>query len=353
MLQLHVSSSISNTRGPLISLPTNICSYPNLILLDLSYNNINGLLNTSQLNCLISTLTEIDLSYNSINEMDTNLFQTNSQLQIINLSHNNLTTMPLIDGTIFVNFPTSIISMDFSYNQITSVDFWPIFVRTSKRNVLNKILFFLNVFSLSIEKSMTIDMSHNLISTYTNKVPISIAQFSETPDPRYFYLNNNQIEYLSDLLLEQYGACQTISPISTAYFIVGISNLLLTNNFLTCDCQSYQLITYINDGINDFPDIFNGTALLTQATCSQPAINAGKPYLSTDFSSFNNCNNYTLPNITDIFCSFTPNDTTVTLAPPTYWTTTTTTTIRSQTNPATDSSVSFKSLEKILLDLSF
>lgn len=187
---------------------------------------------------------------------------------------------------------------------------------------------------------MIIDMSYNLISNYINTVPISIAQFTETPDPRYFYLNNNQIQYLSDLLLEQYGACPTIDPISTAYFVVGISNLLLTNNQLICDCQSYQLITYINDDINSFPDIFNGTALLTQATCSLPASSTGQAYLSTDFSQYNYCDNYTLPNITDIFCSFTANDTSITLAPPTYWPTTTTT-IRTNTTASTNSNVSF------------
>ena len=171
---------------------------------------------------------------------------------------------------------------------------------------------------------MVIDMSSNLIEDYTNTVPISLAQFSRTPDPRYFYLNNNRLTYFSDLLLEQYGACSTTSSISTAYFVVGISNILLSNNNLTCDCQSYNLISYIQKGVNDFPQIYNGTALLTQATCSAPGPVAGQPYLSIDFSLQNNCDNYTLPNISDIFCSLIPNDTRVTLTTPTYWPSTTT-----------------------------
>jgi hypothetical protein len=181
---------------------------------------------------------------------------------------------------------------------------------------------------------MTIDMSYNLIENYTNNIPITLEQFTETPDPRYFYLNNNHLTYLSDLLLEQYGACSTTNPISTAYFIVGISNLLLTNNELICNCQSYNLITYINDDISDFPEISNGTALLTQTTCSQPTSMAGQPYLSTNFIEYDNCQNYTLPNITDIFCSFNPNDTSITLTPPTYWPSTTTT-IQYVTNGST------------------
>ena len=171
---------------------------------------------------------------------------------------------------------------------------------------------------------MTIDLSHNLIANYTNTVPVSIEQFTNTPDPRYFYLNNNYLTYLSDLLLEQYGACTTsiTNPLSIAYFIVGISNVLLTNNQLRCDCESYNLITYLNNGINDFPQIYNGTALITQATCSSPPANAGKQYISMDFNSFNDCEDYRLPNVTDIFCSFYINDTQVTLTPPTYWPTT-------------------------------
>ena len=144
--QLHVIPSLNNIQGPLITLPTNICSYPNLAILDLSYNNINGLLNTSALACLSSTLTQVDFSFNSINDLDINLFKSNRQLQTINLSHNNLTQMPIIDGATFVNFPSSITLMNFSYNQIMNVDFWPLFVRTSK--IENRFLFLFNHFLL-------------------------------------------------------------------------------------------------------------------------------------------------------------------------------------------------------------
>jgi hypothetical protein len=331
-------SSTANTKGPLISLSTNICSYPNLATLDLSLNNIDGLLNTSDFACLSSTLLHVDFSYNNITDIDIDLFESNRNLQTINLSHNNLTTMPTIDGATFVNFPSSIVLMNFSYNQITNVDLWPLFVRTgkSKKDIFN----FLST-NFILGNTMTIDMSNNLIGTFTNDVPVSIEQFSDTPDPRYFYLNNNYITYLSDLLLEQYGACTTnsINPISTAFFIVGLSNVLLTNNPLVCDCESYNLITYINDNTYDFPDIYNGTALITQATCASPPSNATQQYISASFSQFNDCENYTLPNITNIFCSQYINDSAVTLAPPTYWpTTVTTTTISSseyQTNATT------------------
>jgi hypothetical protein len=134
--QLRVSSSKPNTKGPLISLPTNICSYPNIAILDLSSNNINGLLNTSQLACLDTNLLHVDFSYNSINDIDINLFKSNQQIQTINLSYNNLTIMPLIDSETFVNFQSSIILMNFSFNQIINVDFWPIFVRTGKKKNL-------------------------------------------------------------------------------------------------------------------------------------------------------------------------------------------------------------------------
>jgi len=169
---------------------------------------------------------------------------------------------------------------------------------------------------------MVIDMSYNYINNYTNIIPVSVEQLTETPDPRYFYLNNNNLTYFSDLLLEQYGACSTLNPLSTAYFIVGISNVLLTNNPLICDCQSYHLITYIKFNIDDFPEIDDGSALITEATCSVPI---GEKYILTNFNASDNCENYTLPNMTNIFCSLDGNNATVTLAPPTYSLSTTTT----------------------------
>ncbi|UJR21847.1 hypothetical protein I4U23_024920 [Adineta vaga] len=298
---LRVISSTTGAIGPLIRLPTNICSYTSLAILDLSSNNINGLLNTSELICISSTLISLDFSSNSIQNINLNLLKSTRVLKSIDLSYNNLTTMPIVDPAIFVQFPSTFVSLNISFNQLINVDLWPLFVKT--------------------KNTMTIDLSHNLIQDYTNLIPVSVQQLTETPDPRYFYLNNNRLTYLSDLLLEQYDAC-SIDSSSRAFFIVGISNILLTQNQLICDCASYNLITYINENLNDFPDIFNGSALLTQTICSDPN---GQKYLSTDFSQYNNCENYVLPNISNIFCSVAKNDTRVTLTPPTYWPTTTTT----------------------------
>lgn len=173
---------------------------------------------------------------------------------------------------------------------------------------------------------MTIDLSNNVIVDYTNTVPITLVQLVQTPEPRSYDLSNNNITYFSDLLLEKYGACTTNNSYSTAYFIVGITNVLLSNNPLICDCQSYNLITYISNAISDFPDISSGTALITKATCASPSSQAGKKFMNTDFSVWNNCVNYTLPNTTNIFCSVYVNDSRQTLPTPTYWPSTTITT---------------------------
>jgi hypothetical protein len=171
---------------------------------------------------------------------------------------------------------------------------------------------------------MTIDMSHNSITNFTNTVPVYVKQFTETPDPRSFYLNYNQIQRLSDLSIEQYGACSTVGYIITAYFVVGISNLLLTNNPLICDCQSYNLVTFINNGINDFPLINNGSALINRAKCTSPSGAIGQSYLLSNYTLSSSCQNYTLPQISDAFCSVYTNASNSTIAPPTYWPTTTT-----------------------------
>lgn len=138
---LRVSSSIAGVDGPLISLPTNLCSsYPNINTLDLSYNSLTGPLNTSLLSCFGSNLLRVDFSYNYITDINLNLFQSNTRLQTINFSYNNLTTMPLIDGYYFLNFISTLTLMNFSYNQITNADLWPLFVKTRKNNshLINK-----------------------------------------------------------------------------------------------------------------------------------------------------------------------------------------------------------------------
>ena len=130
---LHVGSTNTGTAGPLTSLPTNICLlYPNIAILDLSLNSITGLFNTSELACLGSNLIRINLSNNFINGIDQNLFSANRQLQSIDFSHNNLITMPIITGEYFINFTSTITFMNFSYNQITNADLWPLFVKTGK-----------------------------------------------------------------------------------------------------------------------------------------------------------------------------------------------------------------------------
>ncbi len=74
----------------------------------------------------------MDLSNNFINDIDKNFFQSNRKLQTIDLSHNNLITMPTIDGEHFVNFTSTIVLMNFSFNHIINVDLWPLFVKTRK-----------------------------------------------------------------------------------------------------------------------------------------------------------------------------------------------------------------------------
>lgn len=111
--------------------PTNICAeYPNVASLDLSDNVIAGFLNTTQLACLDAGLVHIDMSYNFITDVDQNFFRANQALQTINLSHNLLVKMPVVSQSIFVDFPKTITSMDFSFNQIVNVDLWPLFVKT-------------------------------------------------------------------------------------------------------------------------------------------------------------------------------------------------------------------------------
>lgn len=252
----------------------------------------------------------IDLSDNLISGINSNFFQSNRALQTIDLSQNNLVAMPLIDYPYFFDFVTTITFMNLSYNQITHVDFWPVFVKT--------------------KKSMTIDLSHNLLQNYTNTVPVFVKDLTETPDPRILYLNDNQLTHFSDLLLEQYGACPTFSNTSAPYFIVGVSNVLLTNNPLICDCQAYNLVSFIDAHLYEYPMLYNRSALLIQAQCTSPNAPNEQSFLFSNYTSGDLCNNYTLPSISNAYCSAYANSTISTLAPPVY--TSPTTTVLSTTN---------------------
>ena len=129
--QLRLASSTNGIRGHLVEFPSDISvSYPKIAILDLSFNMIRGLLNTSKLAGLGSNLLIIDLSDNFITDITMNFFQANGMLQSINLSKNKLTRMPSLNSATFVAFPSELINMNFSSNLITNLDLWPLFVKT-------------------------------------------------------------------------------------------------------------------------------------------------------------------------------------------------------------------------------
>ncbi|CAF0960652.1 unnamed protein product [Didymodactylos carnosus] len=303
-LQLNITtlklySSIINTNGPLSSLPDNICDYPNIQTLILANNSITGILNTSSMSCL-QNLLNIDLSYNFIEQLDNNLFIANRQLVTMNFAHNLINVMPTIDGPYFVNFISELTLMDFSFNQIPSVDLWPIFISTGHY--------------------MEINLSNNQIANYINTVPIDMIQLPNLPDARYVDLSNNQLTSVSDILLEMYGACATQSMSSTIYFILGLSALELSGNNLTCDCQSYNLLQVIDDPLNPgiFPLISNGTAPLAKAKCSYPVAAIGQLFINNTYST-KNCSSFTLSTDHSRFCTLYNNSDISTSPAPTYW----------------------------------
>ena len=77
-------------------------------------------------------MTQLDVSSNNIEDIDLSLLKTTKVLQSIDLSYNSLGTMPTIDAATYVNFPSTFVSLNISHNRSTSVDLWPIFVKTSK-----------------------------------------------------------------------------------------------------------------------------------------------------------------------------------------------------------------------------
>lgn len=129
--RVRIASRTNGARGPLTTLPNNIClQYPNLNTIDFSYNNIGGSINSSMFACLGSRLNNLDLSNNAITDIDQQFFISNQRLQTLDFSFNNLTAMPIINVETFLNFPSTLTVLNFSFNSVKNADLWPLFVQT-------------------------------------------------------------------------------------------------------------------------------------------------------------------------------------------------------------------------------
>ena len=215
--------------------------------LDLSRNNILHI----PLFCLlyIEHLEFLDLSGNRLSSVILDRIAKIGNLKHINISHNALTFVDFSLNSIVNGNPFNIDSilqerlMDFSHNQISSVDAWLL--------VLAKYCY-----------NSTIDLSYNRITNFTNFRRSSFDEkFYENINPHSIALDlkGNDIRHITDMIKgwNFKNATQFFGVVQSNYkqqFVISIDSLV-------CDCGDFAVKKYYNE-------IKNFNLDLTQAICS-------------------------------------------------------------------------------------
>lgn len=153
---LQSTASIIIKNSSITSYPTNICAYAStLVSLDLSSNQINVGLSSSYLSCL-TNLQYLYLYNNLIPSVDADSFQGNLNLKTIDLSYNMLITLP---SPFITSALSKLLTLRLNNNRLTSLDSW---------------FFYLPAIN-------TIDLSNNLIATFTNSLGFSLLNATTLP----------------------------------------------------------------------------------------------------------------------------------------------------------------------------
>jgi hypothetical protein len=254
----------NGVRGPFISIPSNICLLSNLQvrkiffnsielvflfqILDLSFNNLQlSSFNNSSSSCysLFSSLQTLDLSSNQLIEFPIEFTSNLLSLENIYLQSNQLIDIPI---SAFYNIQY-LFRLDFSYNNLTSFEFWTILVNISA------------------------NYSNNNISKITNHGNFNLSD-KDTPYTQIDLSNNGQID-LNDGIYEMYGVCSEVqywldddnNNLSYVYpsFTVSLYTIDFGTTRINCTCNLY----YIRKLIDEFSggDFFSNYSL-SNARCT-------------------------------------------------------------------------------------
>ncbi|CAF4608268.1 unnamed protein product, partial [Rotaria sp. Silwood2] len=190
----------NGARGPLQTIPPNVCFLTNLQVLNISFNRISYLdsvLLSSSPSCL-QALQTLDMSNNFLNEYPSLFLSKTMNMQRFFLRNNQLESFDL--GSIVL-------------------------------------------------VSESIDLSNNQISKITNNANINISTYNYSPGPSIDLTNNSGIIDLTDTIYEMYGACYEIQQILNASVIplrvpiltVSFFNINFGTSKINCTCNQYYL----------------------------------------------------------------------------------------------------------------
>ncbi|KAL3873389.1 hypothetical protein ACJMK2_036517 [Sinanodonta woodiana] len=158
-----------HNNGVMGYMPTNICNFPNIIKIDLSYNRIRYVGNIS---CLVN-LEELYLTQNSLTTIDNKTFSQLKKLLFLDISVNKIKHL---DPFALAASNLNIQYLNASYNQLTSLDI---------TNIIMSGPF--------CER----DFSHNTIKNLTNVLDI-LLNVNVTYGPGMVYMSNNPFEKWPD-----------------------------------------------------------------------------------------------------------------------------------------------------------
>ena len=237
-----------------------------VLALDLSFNQLSQL--PHDLLTPLASLQILDLSHNNLCDVRVGLFTFLWRPRVLDLSHNDLVLLlpgvlprrvvhvdvsfnrltQLVDG-VFRQLP-DLQSVDVSHNAITVVHPNAFKPGSSHLNVINCSHNHLAVFEpwpYLLNQHLTVDLSHNLISRFTNSINVTVQQEMMGD----VYLTYNRLKHLRQEDFAKYfdGRLPTVMEIGF-YF-----KLKLQHNPFVCDCHMYwvvssldhHLLTYLRD----------------------------------------------------------------------------------------------------------
>jgi len=215
-------TSLTIVNTPLRCFPRSVCRLTTLTHLHLNYNRLTRLPD----NCLtnLSNLIQFSAHDSTIETLQDGVFQGLTKLENLDLRRNRIGSIGL---SVFGQSSrlNSLFNILLSRNNLTSLEPWVIV-----RGLIG-----------SFQRIVQIDLSHNAISKFTNKMGLTGCRGPTNSVPfANIFLQYNNIEHYTDLFRGWKVDVKQIA-LSCYSFSGGRSNLALIyyGNNIACDCVDY------------------------------------------------------------------------------------------------------------------
>ncbi len=242
---LSLLTELTISHSPLVNLQdAGACALASLRKLNLTVNH--DMVTLGRLGCFFRLQTLWAETNYRLTAIDNDTFDGLTELKIIHLRDNWITS---IYPEAFLRVPATYI--DLGANAFYSLDIWPLFQLTGKKNYVS--------------------FRNNLISQFTNIHNLNTTELrpSGTLDLTY-----NQIRHMSDLA-RGWGFDQEEDILQL--FIEGTFYLDLAQNPLTCDCVDYEIISRLK--------AFSRVPMISELRCYDPRELRGKHIVNLSDSS--------------------------------------------------------------------